>query len=757
MVGLVLAGGVAVIRQYLLWGLGLALAWPAAGYEGPRPRFIEVTLTWRDAATGQEQSSPGQLWFHDLPVRNEAGKVTGFGKPGYYDGIKWFVPQKPGEIWLARAPGNTNAHVLVLHDYCGEREVELAFGRVEVLRTADAKLNKLMEENVTAMTATKPDSGAGKDVDLGDLDPDAKMVVGTAETPGNPGAAAAAVRFATPKDIGLKEIPVGAITKIVFGAAADGIKREANGGRFLQYSREAKGDNGRVQVTAATFFGGPAGDERFVYGGFLPDDSVVLAGNFHDLSFVPPAVVRVVGTDPAADAYPPVEREDAKRKRSVTEYPRRTVALVRYAPGLAELREVLRLPWGTGTAHTFVAGPDQALYVSGWVGPHFESFAKEIQAAATVEFPEALRPDAKGRKREPGPDGFVVKIAPDRRGIAWVVRFRHATANIFPQPNGQVLARRGDALFYIAADGAVTPGPKLDITGSNMAVDSRTGEMYFGGSYRSATGLEPYVNPYLYKVDAAGRQVWTAYGWTGPIVGVDQHRLVADSSVTSVRVAEDGRLTLTAWSDGGNTVLGQQPYDLRQGAKCGGFCSSTWGATGGLTVRIAHLIQMNPATMEVPSFTRYIGYLPTSDIPTLINIYDTYPLPNGEVAVTGGGWTGFVESHDAWTKSWWAERQTNEHALAKGGPFFTLFTPDFNKVRLATITPGASGLHLAGKGPWVLLYGGATDLKAGEVDRPWSRKFPTITRHAVQPKNGGGLDAYVMLVNTQGEPAGEAK
>jgi hypothetical protein len=260
------------------------------------------------------------------------------------------------------------------------------------------------------------------------------------------------------------------------------------------------------------------------------------------------------------------------------------------------------------------------------------------------------------------------------------------------------------------------------------------------------------VNPYLYKLDAAGRHVWTAYGWTGPIVGVDQLRLVADSSVTRVSVAEDGRLTLTAWSDGGNTVLGQQPYDLRQGAKCGGFCSSTWGATGGLTVRIAHLINMDPETMEVSSFTRYIGYIPTSDIPTLINIYDSYRLPSGEVAVTGGGWTGFVESHDAWTKSWWVERQTDEHALAKGGPFFTLFTPDLNKVRMATITPGASGLHLAGKGKWLLLFGGATDLKPTDVDRKWNRKFPTITRDAVQPKNGGGRDAYLMLVDTQGAP-----
>jgi hypothetical protein len=191
---------------------------------------------------------------------------------------------------------------------------------------------------------------------------------------------------------------------------------------------------------------------------------------------------------------------------------------------------------------------------------------------------------------------------------------------------------------------------------------------------------------------------------------------------------------------------------MRQAAKCGGFCSSTWGATGGLTVRIAHIVQMNAETMEVPSFTRYVGYLPSSDIPTLINIYDMYRLPNGEVAVTGGGWTGFVESQDAWVTPWWIEHRTDEFAMAKGGPFFTVFTSDLNNVRLATITPGASGLRLAGRGKWLLLYGGSTDLAPGQVDQKWNRKFPTITKHAIQRVNGGGRDAYLALVDTQGEP-----
>lgn len=741
-----------------LFCLIVCAAVSADAYQGPRPRYIEVDLSWRESASGTVRTSPGQLWFTDLPV--QGARPPYFGKPAHYDGIKWFVPKTPGDIWLARAPGGTNAQAFVLHDYCGEREVVLSFPAIDVLRTSDATLNRLLEEGVQALGVGKSPSGSGaqmREPILGDLEPEADMVAGTRRADAARGGASEAespLRFATSKDLGAKSIPIADLVKIVFGKASDNIQREVYGGRYVAYSRQAPGDHGRVQVTAATFFGGPHGEERFVFGGFRSDDSIVLAGHFADLGFVDPALIRVLGTDPPADAYPPVTR--GIQGRAALEFPRRTPVFARYSPDLRKLTGLVRLPWGAGTVGSVSLAADDSMLLAGSVGPHFDAFAKEIGLTATIPAAPAA-PDSKGRKREPGPDGFILKTTPDSRSIAWMVRVRDGSASIFQQPGGRVLARRGGELFYIEGDGSVSAGPRLDITGSKMAVCPKTGAVYFGGSYRSGTGLEPYVNPYVYKMDASGKLRWTAYGWTGPIVGVDPYRLVADSSVTGVRVAEDGRLTLTAWSDGGNTVLGQQPYDLRASARCGGFCSSTWGATGGLTVRIAHLIQMDPDTMEVPSFTRYVGYIPTSDTPTLINIYDTHPLPGGEVAVTGGGWLGFVESQDAWIKSWYREYQSDPFAMAKGGPFFTLFTPDFSRLRMATITPGASGLRLAGKGKWVLLYGGATDLSPTDVDRKWSRKFRTITRHAVQPQNGGGLDAYAMLVDTQGSPGPEEK
>ncbi len=754
----------------------IVLAAPLAfGYPKPTPRYLEVEFTWRDAA-GIEKKSEGQLWFTDIPLKD--GKDMSFGKLGYYEGIKWFVPKNPGDIWLGRAAGNTNGQAFLLHDHYGERVIEVSFDRIDVLRTADSRLDKLIESSTRELMGTKSGAGAKpvfKEVDMGDLDPEAKMATSTVDARAKTadGKAVAPLRLATDKDIGVSEIPIGDIVKIVFGKASDNLSRETYTGRYVEYSRGAKGDEGRVQIAAATFFGGPSGQEGFIFGDFLKDDSIMLVGNFLDLDFVDRSVVRVLGTDPARDAYPVVERTVGTRM--VTDYPRTTPVVVRYGAGLKALTGVVRLPWGVGKPQTCVLAADESLYIAGSTGPHFDQFIKETKLAATIAVSEAGPEsvvDNRGRKRQVGekgqkdekapprklgPEFFVLKLAPDLRSVAWVIRVQDGGLNMFMQPDGRLLVRRGLELFHITADGAVFAGATLDLTGGQMAVCPKTGAIYFGGSYRSATGLEPYVNPYLYKMDASGKMVWTAYGWSGPIVGVDQHRLVADSAVTRVKVAGDGRLSLTAWSDGGNTVLAYQPYDMRKPAKCGGFCSSTWGARGGMTVRIATLINMDPDTMEVSAYNSYVGYIPTSDIPTLINIYDSYRLPNGEVAVTGGSWTGFVETHDAWTPSWWRQFQTDEFALAKGGPFFTLFSSDLSRARMATITPGAVGLHMAGKGQWLLLYGMGKSKDPSSFGKKWSPSYPTLVHQAVQSISGGDYDAYVMLVNTQGEPVKEAK
>lgn len=746
------------MRNFAFVCLFMAVSPIAHGYVSPAPRYINVELTYTDAVTGTNRTETGQLWFGDLPIETDDGRTVGFGKTAHYQGIKWFVPKEAGDIWIERPASNLGPRVLTLHDYQGERPIKLAFDKIVVGRTIDAQLDSKMDETAKNIGNARPTTELSVPTMDDILDQNEVVVAPVASTiTGNQEQTVHAtkdnfpLKFATEKDIGLKELTVASIQKIVFLDAADNIKRDSYGGRFVSYAQQATGDQGRVQVVAATFFGGPSDHERFTFATFLSDGDILVGGQFYDLDFLDASLIRVVGKDSKPDAFPPVERKD-HRNRPFTDYPKRTPVFVRYTSDLQKIKEAVRLPWGTGSLGEAISGPDGALYVTGVVGPYFNELAKDIPTLKSVANPEALVPDKNGKTREQEPDGYVMKIAADGKSIAWAVQFKHGWVKMFLRPDGHIVCCRGNTLFFVDPTGNPSQGPTLEQTGHGMTMDTRTGDIYFGGSYRSSTGREPYVCPYMFKLNPDGKIEWTGYSWTGPVVGVDQLRLVSDSSVSRILVRDDGKLLVSGWSDGGNTVLAYQPYDLRRKiSESGGFCSSTWGASG-LTVRIANLWTMDPKTLEVDFHTQYVGYVPTSDLPTLINIYSMYPLANGDIAVTGGGWVGFVETHDAWVKPWYIENRTDEHVHARGGPFFTVFTKDFKKARIATFTPHVHGLQIAGRDNMLLLYGSANDLKPGEVDKPWDRKFPTIIRNGLQPRLGSGTDAYMILVNTQGTP-----
>jgi hypothetical protein len=728
--------------------VSLALAAELWAYRTAPPKYVVVDLTWKDSGTGQPRTVQGQLWFADMPIVGPNGKVIGLGQTDHFDGIKWVVPKNPGDIWIARGT-NTNPAVFVMHDYYGERDITLAFSAIDVTKMDSLKMEAVMAEKALEIESKKVSSAPSRDrtmkiaADLGLTSDDENTSLNTAvqsvvtpEGTAVPTGGPSPLRFASATPLGLKSIAVADIQKIVFLSAENDMPRETYRGRFVEFSNQAVGDAGRVRLVAATFFGGP-GNESFSSGHILSDGTIMMSANLNDLGFADQSIISTIGADPAPDAYPAATNTDSRGRTSVV-FPRTTVCLVHYSKDLQKLDRIVRLPWGAGTLWTTMTGSDDAVYISGMCGPHMDAFMGVVPRKAAVENPDAVEA-ARKANRPPPDDGFVLKMSPDRTGVDWIVRFKHAVVSIFIRPDGKIVARRGDQLFFVDTEGAPSDGPKLDITGSAMAMDPNSGAMYFGGSYRSGTGLEPYVCPYLYKVDADGKIVWTAYSWTGPIVGVEQFRLVSDSSVTRIKVSEDGNVTFFGWSDGGNTVLSYQPYDIRKMAPSSGFCSSLWGADG-TTVRIGHIVHMDQNTMEVDYCTKYVGYKPTCDIPTLLNIYDMYPLPNGDVALTGGGWTGFVETHDAWLKPWYVEHRTNEFALAKGGPFLTVFKRGFGSSRLSTITRGLHGAKLSGRGRMLLMYSASS----------YSPLTPIL--NPVQKEYGGGQDAYVALIDTLGQP-----
>ena len=65
-------------------------------------------------------------------------------------------------------------------------------------------------------------------------------------------------------------------------------------------------------------------------------------------------------------------------------------------------------------------------------------------------------------------------------------------------------------------------------------------------------------------------------------------RLVSDSAIRRAAVDPDGNLVIYAWSDGGNSVMYREPFDVRTHAKgFQGLGMSAYGA-GRVVVRLRH-------------------------------------------------------------------------------------------------------------------------------------------------------------------------
>lgn len=701
-----------IIRLTALMGLLSPLQ--VGAYEVDAPKFITVRLEYEHPKTGASSELNAQMWFEDdaLPVFLLTDE--GIERPRKLN-AKRLVPKTPGDFLIERTDQrHKGAPVHTFTNYQGKTRFRFANDRIPFVASGDpvggvikepdaSELDSLELENLLRLgtEGDEPDSLLGEDRSV----------------------RVTSVRFVVAKEhVGLM-LPTSNIKRITFLKASGGYTFEKYRGRYLQFSKAGRGDEGRVQVAAATFFGGEDA-EAFDAGAFMSDGTIVLvasAASLDHLGFTP---IRVLGKDSGMEEIP-------------VRY-RRTPVMIRYSADLSRILDVVRLPWGAGKAYGVFFGEDDALFLAMLPGPSFKEYAKTLDNVKKAGDPMGGRMTS-----------FLLRIDSEWKGVDWAVEFENVKAGMVPYLKEHVLAQYGETGLQVdMKTGATQPGPVVKRVGGGTrasVVHPETGEFFFGGENHSATGLEPWRSPWLRKFGSDGEIDWTAYNWTGPIVGTTDFRLVSDSAVVDLNIGGDGNLLITGWSDGGNSVFTRQPYDLRKGVPQGGWCSSIWGAR---VLSVPYLIRMDAQTMDVYGMTRYNSYLPTDDRPNSIKINAVTTTEKGDVAVFGSSAFGFVETQDAWVTPWIVEHRTDEFARAKGGNFLTLFRPDLRSARLATILPGMTKVKLATRGDYLLVYG-----EAKASTESYGRTFETIVKDAVQSDYGGGAsDAYVMLVNTQGEP-----
>ena len=506
-------------------------------------------------------------------------------------------------------------------------------------------------------------------------------------------------------------------------------------GRFVQYNRAATGSE-RVRLIGATLFGGEE-EERFMGAAFSPDEQAIWAvANIRDSSFAN-----------IPQNYPGGASVDDPS------FQVETGTLVHYSADLQNLERIVRLPEGSAfIEHIKSSRSGQAVYISGRAQGQFGEFAEMVDQVAFSEKPEEeddpLAGFGGGRQTDPFNRGgsFIARLHPQGTDFKWIAYFPGITRLQFDfGPEDNLLVQSQRRFWHLTPEGDVSeaPSPTENFRArviTPVAVSPVDGSFYMGGEYHSGTGLEPWRNPFLHRFKADGEPVWTAWNWTGPLVGVQWSRQVSDSAVRHVLVEDDGQLLIRGWSDGGNSVFTNLPYDFRRSHGQRGFAGSVWGAN---VLSVSYLMRMDPESMEITAFNRWLAYSPSTGDPNTANIRSYAQTENREVVFTGSTAASLIETHNAFVEPWYLQNQRDpDNARPKGGPYLAIFDHDFKNLLLSTSVPGLRQPVVQTRGQKILLSGRTLPMEGA-----YGINLPPLTKNAPQEEFGGGsTDAYLMLI-----------
>jgi hypothetical protein len=514
--------------------------------------------------------------------------------------------------------------------------------------------------------------------------------------------------------------------------------------RFAQFTKKFENAPDRAAVKAAGLVGG-AGTEWLAGGGFQPDGTVVLAGT----SLGPTLDLRgtkaaVLGKDaPAPEAHTPRPKLDAKGKPEVSKDgtprfldpswadPAATAFVARMSADLKEVKSVARFPWKAGGVTAAAVDGQGNIYLAGPAGDGVAAVGGDVQE---------LKPTEGGPAKGAVSHTYVAKLSPDATKVLWLRHVRAASnaPDVTLRADGKV-AFTGPDLRTFSADGkqeSVTAVPFL--LGRRSAVSPVDGTFARGGqTVNWHTGREPYRDPFLYVHRPDGKLRYELYHWDGPLVGLDNLRLVSDSEIRLLKYDADGNLIVYAWSDGGNSVMYREPFDVRTTAKnFKGLGMSAWGAG---VLSCAYVIKLDPKDYRVIGGTLWLAFTATPDKPNSIWIDTLGFAGDGSVCAGGKSAFGLVETGN--------RLNTGEPA----GPYVAVFNADTTSLRFCSALPGTAAAEVAETGRWAFVRGKQNGKEvvlcvgsAGEKDD--KGRAPPATDAAGGKFGGGAADGYVLLL-----------
>ncbi|GEM_PF-3314820 len=538
--------------------------------------------------------------------------------------------------------------------------------------------------------------------------------------------------------------------------------------RYHKYTKQMGDPPDLISISTSSLFGG-TGNEGFVSAGFREDGKVLIGGIAFGPTFEPVRGTRVDviggrdGALPSLDLLARLElgpldkarlpdegknsykrrmaREKANRKiPALSEVPNGAPFVVLMNEKLNRVEKIVRLPWGTGSLTDMATGPGGEVYLTGRLDG-------SIKGAKALNSPY-------GVKEEKAKTIYLLKLSSKLNAIDWVVHRK----DVIPSPevkllqSGEVLWVAGDIQKLSTKGRVVFNFPQVSARGLCRAVDPVNIKIARGGDHNKHTGREPWRRPYLDITNEKGEREAALYSWDPAYVGMSGRRLVSDSSIRGAEYSVDGKyLWLVGWSDGGNSVLNQQPFNLERGVKNQGMWMSMWGAnaTSG-----CYIIKMNAETYEVEVKSIWMAYQKNKNAPAAMSIEDMSIAEHGELVVTGSGGGGVIMTRNH------LYRGEENPEWAPGGAYVAVFRPKVNGVRFSSVLSAVGVVPVKDRQKLEVVTGKngnthraiAVGTSVKEHQSKYDLKplaYPT-TGNALQAKFGGGfIDGSLILLEWQ--------
>ncbi|MCC5849187.1 MAG: hypothetical protein JJU29_13960 [Verrucomicrobia bacterium] len=455
--------------------------------------------------------------------------------------------------------------------------------------------------------------------------------------------------------------------------------------RFHQYTRQYHSPNDAATPLASGYIGG-SGDEYLSGAAFLPNGTLLLAGNAFGPTFDPAGVqVNVLGEDgPAPDFNMPMRNNSPNPPN--WQHTQGAGFITVLSPEYDRILGAVRFPWGSGTLTDIVADGSGGIYVTGIPGDRFSALTQSRPAAADgVSGPH---------------DIFFGKMRSDLSGFEWCLMLKDSrdgapTLRLLKDGNIGLL---GANAYHFSPDGEILRATTIGYTNSWVrGVDFESHAEARGGDGNTNTGWEPWRQPSFQIISGyPDRQgAFSFYRWDAQFVGTNWSRLVSDSSTRTVAFDRNGETIVYAWSDGGNSVMAHVPYDLTRNVREAikertgretGLPFSTWGAGVG---SFAHINKLETETGEPLAYTLFIAYLADRNAPSSVSIDMLDTAVDNSLLLSGGSAFGLIETGS--TKVNTLDIEAGDYI---GGRFIAILDEPWRNIRFSSAIPGGGEVDI---------------------------------------------------------------